>query len=338
MNKKGHTLQPHTPYTPPYRIEDCKSVELPNPSKWRLQGHSKAGERTGFWLEPLNVVLDAGMVTHRVPKCVFLTHSHIDHCDCIHKIYNVTTQPAKGQNGLVGRLLVLPEYSVPLIKKHLEGIREKSRGYLDVCKKIEDALIQSKKVDPEQFSDGKGIVWSMEKTHPYIAKPGMRIDDLPGFDNLLVEVVEGYHSIPSYGYGFNIVTQKLKKEYHGLPGKEIAKLRKDGVQITEEICRPELIFYGDTTAKTLLVDSDWKKYPVIVIECTIYEPEDVVKQERLEEHIAWFQIEDVIKSNLDNYFVFIHSSEAVDDQFLKDFEEGKKKELGISNFMIFTDS
>lgn len=334
MSKGDKIPSPHTPY----RIEDCRSVELPNPSKWKLRGHSKAGERTGFWLEPLNIMLDGGMVSNKTPKCVFITHSHIDHCDNIHKIYTSRTKTAKGQDELVGGLMVIPEYCVPLIKKHLECVRDRSRGYLDVCKGIEEQLIKSGKATVEQFADGMGIVWSMEKTHPYVAKPGMRIDDLPGFDNLVVEVVGGYHSIPSYGYGFNIVTQKLKKEFQKLLGKQIAQLRKDGVQITEEICRPELIFYGDTTAKTLCEDKDWKKYPVVIIECTIFEPEEMVKPERLEEHIAWFQIEDVIKNNPNNYFVFIHSSEAVDDQFLRVFEKDKKKELGISNFMIFTDS
>lgn len=46
---------------PPYLLENCKEVTLPCPAKWSLQGHSKAGERTGFWLNPLKVVLDAGV-------------------------------------------------------------------------------------------------------------------------------------------------------------------------------------------------------------------------------------------------------------------------------------
>ena len=34
----------------PARLEHCESLQLPNPAKWTLQGHSRAGERTGHKL------------------------------------------------------------------------------------------------------------------------------------------------------------------------------------------------------------------------------------------------------------------------------------------------
>lgn len=79
-------------YSMPCRLENCKELILPNPGKWKLQGHSKSGERTGFWLEPLNVVLDIGLATYRSPKCIFLTHSHTDHSSCIEYIYTNRTK------------------------------------------------------------------------------------------------------------------------------------------------------------------------------------------------------------------------------------------------------
>ena len=62
-----------------HRLEDCPTLQLDNSERWTLQGHSKAGERTGFWLHPEKIVLDAGLGTQRKAKAVFLTHKHIDH-------------------------------------------------------------------------------------------------------------------------------------------------------------------------------------------------------------------------------------------------------------------
>jgi hypothetical protein len=44
----------------PHLIEHSYSGELPNPAKWTLQGYSRAGERTGFFLSPINILLDSG--------------------------------------------------------------------------------------------------------------------------------------------------------------------------------------------------------------------------------------------------------------------------------------
>jgi len=63
----------------PYLLEQCPEFTLPCPNKYTIKGYSKAGERTGFWLSPLNIVLDAGMITMKLPSAVFITHVHPDH-------------------------------------------------------------------------------------------------------------------------------------------------------------------------------------------------------------------------------------------------------------------
>ena len=62
----------------PHKIENCEKINLSNPSKWSLQGYSKAGERTVFLLHPIKVLLDAGN-TSIVPTAAVITHSHCDH-------------------------------------------------------------------------------------------------------------------------------------------------------------------------------------------------------------------------------------------------------------------
>src|SRR3990172_11778137 len=139
-------------YSPPCRLENCKKMVLPNPGKWSIQGHSKAGERTGFWLEPLNIVLDAGLSTYKTPKCIFLTHSHTDHSDHIPNIFGTTTKPGKNQEGLIGRPLVMSPECVPLIKKQLESIVDRSKGVVNYCQKLEEQLNYDKG-DPNNEDD-----------------------------------------------------------------------------------------------------------------------------------------------------------------------------------------
>jgi ribonuclease Z len=55
------------------------------------------------------------------------------------------------------------------------------------------------------------------------------------------------HPVPSLGYVVWERRQKLKPEYHGLPGEQIRDLRKAGTAVTEEQRLPLLCYTGDTS-------------------------------------------------------------------------------------------
>jgi ribonuclease Z len=54
------------------------------------------------------------------------------------------------------------------------------------------------------------------------------------------------HTIPSLGYVVWERRNKLKEEYHGLPGERIRDLRLSGVAVTREVRTPLLAYTGDT--------------------------------------------------------------------------------------------
>ncbi|CAA7023681.1 unnamed protein product [Microthlaspi erraticum] len=54
------------------------------------------------------------------------------------------------------------------------------------------------------------------------------------------------------GYLIYSVRNKLKKQYGHLKGKQIEKIKKSGVEITDMILSPEIAFTGDTTAEYML--------------------------------------------------------------------------------------
>ena len=55
------------------------------------------------------------------------------------------------------------------------------------------------------------------------------------------------HTIPSVGYVVWERRNKLKEEYHGLPGDKIRDLRLSGVAVTREVRTPLLAYTGDTS-------------------------------------------------------------------------------------------
>jgi ribonuclease Z len=55
------------------------------------------------------------------------------------------------------------------------------------------------------------------------------------------------HTIPSVGYMVWERRNKLKQEYHGLPGDKIRDLRLSGVAVTHEVRTPLLAYTGDTS-------------------------------------------------------------------------------------------
>jgi ribonuclease Z len=55
------------------------------------------------------------------------------------------------------------------------------------------------------------------------------------------------HTIPSVGYVVWDRRNKLKEEYHGLPGERIRDLRLSGVEVTREVRAPLVAYTGDTS-------------------------------------------------------------------------------------------
>lgn len=317
-------------YSMPHRLENCKSIQLPNPAKWTLQGHSKAGERTGFWIEQLKIVLDAGLSTYKSPKAIFLTHSHTDHSIEISCIYEGREKAIrKGKATKVdsekGRPVIMQEYCIPLIRKLLDSRTDLSTGIADYCQKTGE--------DP----------WFRRATYPYIIELHhiYRMEELP---NIEIEVLKGYHSAPSIGYGFNTITNKLKPELLELSKVDKQKFiqtkkqyEKQHIDITNEQIIPQMVYYGDTSIKALIEHDEWKKYSVIIIECTIFNSREKVSEHQLEQHILWDDIIEVIRQNPTNHFILIHTSMSIDNQFLIDLEKKEKEENNTTNFQFIID-
>ena len=81
---------------------------------WTLSGHSRALERTGFFLEEPKVFLDAGVAfkttTNGNSNAILVTHTHIDHINALQFLLRTPSDPA----------VLIP-------RQHLNQIREYTR-------------------------------------------------------------------------------------------------------------------------------------------------------------------------------------------------------------------
>jgi len=99
------------------------------------------------------------------------------------------------------------------------------------------------------------------------------------------------HTLPSLGYTLYDVRKKLKAEYQGRSGPELAHLRKQGVKFEDEVWVPRLTFIGDSTIETLYREQHVGQSRILFLEVT-YLLEDDQELARARGHT---HLEDVVR-------------------------------------------
>ncbi|CAN1761028.1 tRNase Z TRZ2, chloroplastic [Linum perenne] len=105
-------------------------------------------------------------------------------------------------------------------------------------------------------------------------------------NDIVVRPFRTQHVIPSQGYVVYSLRKKLKKQYSHLKGKQIEKLKKSGVEITDIIMSPEVAFTGDTTSDYMLDprNSDALRAKVLITEATFLDEGFSVEHARQHGH------------------------------------------------------
>eukprot|EP00994_Dinema_validum_P009403 NODE_927_length_1230_cov_27.678239_g695_i0.p1 GENE.NODE_927_length_1230_cov_27.678239_g695_i0~~NODE_927_length_1230_cov_27.678239_g695_i0.p1 ORF type:complete len:409 (+),score=76.48 NODE_927_length_1230_cov_27.678239_g695_i0:71-1228(+) len=265
----------------PHFLEECPKWHVPG-TDWEIQGHSVAGERTGFSVHPLNLFLDAGMNSYKTVSNVLLTHSHSDHS------FNVPCV-AMGQNAVETRPCI---YCPSEMVEPLRLLTRASQSLNDCTPLQTEDQIRWKGVDP-------GEIFSMA-----IGKKKTQLE-------LQVQVVKCFHTVPSVGFIISEPKTTLKAEYRGM-GKELVQLRKQGVEINETVLRPRLAFMGDTTVMALEHTPSILECPVIMIECTTFGTTEA--QASLDRgHVHWDYLKPFVQDHPKVTFVLMHFSRRYSD-------------------------
>ncbi|MDA7495390.1 hypothetical protein N8459_02665 [Nitrosopumilus sp.] len=300
----------------PCRLEQCKKKKLNNPSGWTIQGHSRAGERTGFFIHEPKIVLDGGLASYRNCSAIVLSHAHCDHTLCLPQLFNARSTLKKDNNSLRGVPLFCPEnimYKIHLLNRVVYEL-----SYDDIN---ENRVLTTEEIETRQGYHLFGVN----------ANPNKYID-IPGINNIKIEVLQAYHCEKNcVGYGFNTITKKLKEEYNHLKGtkeggQEIKRLKEKGIEINEDKLIPELLYFCDSAINNLLDHDEWKKYPVIMCECTGYpgfQEADVMTKR---EHSHLDLLKPIIFANLNKEWILLHASMGIPKLHLEKIEKELQEE------------
>ncbi|XWS75824.1 hypothetical protein CRYUN_Cryun01aG0125300 [Craigia yunnanensis] len=132
-------------------------------------------------------------------------------------------------------------------------------------------------------------------------------------NDIVVRPFRTHHVIPSQGYVIYSIRKKLKKQYIHLKGKQIEKLKKSGVEITDIVLSPEVAFTGDTTSEYMLDprNADALRAKILITEATFLDEGYSIDHARqhghthlleIIEHAQWFRNKSVLLTHFSSRY------------------------------------
>lgn len=124
-----------------------------------------------------------------------------------------------------------------------------------------------------------------------------------------IHTFRSIHRVPCIGYTVIEKRQKLKSMYSGFSGQQLAALKKENVEITNEMEIPIFCYPGDTSIGVLKKEELARKAKLLFIELTFID--DRVSQESAQSH-GHIHIDDIRQNeelfSLHQHIVFMHFS------------------------------
>jgi ribonuclease Z len=135
-------------------------------------------------------------------------------------------------------------------------------------------------------------------------EPGKTYDVRRDF---IIRAVETHHNGASLGYSLISVREKLKPEYHGIAGQELAAMRKRGVEIQYRLEVPLVTYLGDTSAGPVFQNPDVMNAEVLLTECTFYEKDHKARAKH-GRHLHVDQFAEIVPTLQNKQIVVLHVS------------------------------
>lgn len=208
---------------------------------------SIAGIETAIEVPSLRLVLDMGRCTRAAVNhpLVVVSHGHLDHVGAL-------TQHAARRAMLK---MTEPTYLVPAVSADAVQRLFNAAGELD--------------------------------GHPI---PRRVVPLCPGEEHALsstrfIRPFATFHRVPSQGYTVWERRTRLREALRGTPGAELARLRSEGVSVSESYTVPILAFTGDTRSDVLGTVEELRGVQTLIIEATFLDERISVADARSMGHV-----------------------------------------------------
>jgi ribonuclease Z len=109
----------------------------------------------------------------------------------------------------------------------------------------------------------------------------------------------------SLGYSLVSVREKLKPEYAGTPGPQLAEMRKRGIPIQYRLEVPMVTFTGDTSAGECFSNPDVVNAEVLITELTFFDPDHKLKAKH-GRHLHLDHFADILANLKNQHIVLTH--------------------------------
>ena len=233
---------------------------------YHVIGYSVAGEETVCQIPELDVCFDIGRAPYfcLTSNIVCLTHGHMDH------------------------LAGLAYY---LSQRYFQGMKPGT------------VLLPRQLVDPvdQMLRCWRGIE---RQNTPYKLVPMSPGSTYEVRRDFVIRAFETHHGGTSLGYSLVSVREKLKQEYFGRPGPELAQLRKSGVEIQYRLEVPLVAFLGDTAFGRVFEEPDVVNAEVLLTEVTFFE-KDHKSRAKHGKHLHVDQFAELVLPNLKNQQIIV---------------------------------
>jgi len=206
---------------------------------FHVVGYSVAGEETVIQIPEMNVCFDIGRAPFfsLTSDFVCITHSHMDHIAGLG--YYLSQRCFQGMKA--GTAFIPRELERPV-----------------------DALLRCWRDVERQGT-------------PFNLVPMMHDQLFEIRRDFGIRAVATHHGGASLAYALISIREKLKPEYMGKSGPELAQMKTDGVEIQYRIEVPTVAFLGDTTAGPVFDHPDVQNAQVLITECTFFDADHKTK-------------------------------------------------------------
>ena len=119
-----------------------------------------------------------------------------------------------------------------------------------------------------------------------------------------------HHGGPSLGYSLISIREKLKPEFIGRPGQELAAMHRQGVEIQYRVEVPLVTYLGDTTLGPVFEHPDVVNAEVLITECTFFDSEHDTRA-KAGKHLHIDQFVQVLPNLKNKHIVIAHVSRRI---------------------------